>query len=119
MKKILVVDDQPVIRMMMRLVLEEQFTVIETENVDNALSYIHVDRPDAILLDVMMPGTMNGFQLCELIKQDVDHSSIRIVLVTACSQVEDQELGRAVGADAYFIKPFSPMAIRQYLVDTL
>jgi DNA-binding response OmpR family regulator len=63
----------------------------------------------------MMPGTINGFQLCERIKRDGTLAGIHVVLVTACGQVTDQELGRALGADAYFIKPFSPMALAQHL----
>lgn len=119
MKKILVIDDQPNIRMMMRFALSEHFEVIEAQNADDALKYIHADSPDAILLDVMLPGTMNGFELCELVKNDVDHSFIPVILITACSYVEDQELGMSLGADAYFVKPFSPIHLRQYLLETL
>lgn len=115
MKKVLVVDDQEVIRMMVRLALRDRFEVSEAEDATDALRCMNNSRPDAIILDVMMPGSMSGFQLCEHIKQDALLQDIHVVLVTACGQVSDQELGRALGADAYFVKPFSPVALEHYL----
>ena len=67
----------------------------------------------------MMPGSMNGFQLCERIKRDSALAGIYVVLVTARGQVADQEFGRALGADAYFVKPFSPLALARHLTDAL
>jgi DNA-binding response OmpR family regulator len=115
MKRLLVVDDQPNIRMMIRLTIQRDFAVEEADSADAALEMILQDPPAGIVLDVMMPGTINGFQLCERIKRDGTLAGIHVVLVTACGQVTDQELGRALGADAYFIKPFSPMALAQHL----
>jgi CheY-like chemotaxis protein len=66
-----------------------------------------------------MPGVLNGYQLCERIKQSPELSDIHVVLVTACGQVADQEFGRALGADAYFVKPFSPMALATHMRDAL
>ncbi|CAK0747932.1 Response regulator receiver protein [Gammaproteobacteria bacterium] len=119
MKKILIVDDQPIIRKMVRMVLKNYFALDEAENGDSALEQILVERPDGMVLDVMMPGNLNGFQLCERIKRDPALASIHVVLVTACAQVADQELGRAIGADAYFIKPFSPLALVRHLTEAL
>lgn len=119
MKKILIIDDQPNIRMMIRLTLSDKFEIVEAHNAEMALKQIHAKRPDAIVLDVMMPGATNGFQLCEMVKKDPTLSIIYVILVTACGQTEDQELGRALGADGYFIKPFSPLALRQHLINAL
>lgn len=119
MKKLLIVDDQPSIRTMIRLALRGRFTLDEADNADAAYEKILSDRPAGIVLDVMMPGTMNGFQLCERIKRDAALADIHVVLVTACGQVTDQELGRALGADAYFIKPFSPLALAHHLSSAL
>ena len=66
-----------------------------------------------------MPGSMNGFQLCERIKKDSGLAKLQVVLVTACGQVEDQELGYALGADAYFVKPFSPMTLARHIHSAL
>lgn len=115
MKKILIVDDQSNIRTVMRFALRDEFLIEEAADAVDAMRKIEMEIPDAIVLDVMMPGEINGFQLCERIKKDKRFSAIHVVLVTACGQVEDQELGAALGADAYFIKPFSPLALSRHL----
>lgn len=119
MKTVLIVDDQPNIRWFIRLALRDHFATEEADTADAAYERIKRDRPDAIVLDVMMPSIMNGFQLCERIKGDPDLSAIHVVLVTACGQVADQELGRAAGANGYFVKPFSPLALARHLTDAL
>jgi CheY-like chemotaxis protein len=119
MKKVLIVDDQPNIRWMIHLALRKIFVLEEAGSADAAYVCIKHGRPDALVLDVLMPGSMNGFQLCERLKRDPEFAGIHIVLLTACGQVADQELGRAVGADAYFLKPFSPLALAQHLAKVL
>jgi len=119
MKKVLIVDDQPNIRTMIRLALRDRFMLEEAKNGEAAYEHILANRPDAIVLDVMMPGSINGLQLCERIKKDANLASIHVVMVTACGQVEDQELGRALGADAYFVKPFSLLALERHLITNL
>jgi DNA-binding response OmpR family regulator len=115
MKRVLIVDDQPNIRKMIRLALGKNYVIEEAGDADQALSRIEENIPDGIVLDVMMPGSLNGFQLCERIKKDAVLAHLHVVLVTACGQVEDQEMGYALGADAYFIKPFSPLALARHL----
>lgn len=119
MKKVLIVDDQPHIRKMIRLALRDHFELEEAEDADAAYAQIMAGRPDGVVLDVMMPGSMDGFQLCQRIKRDPVLAGIYVVLVTARGQVSDQELGRALGADAYFVKPFSPMALARHLTVAL
>ena len=119
MKKILIVDDQISILEMVHHALSDNFVLEMASNADEALEKIMASPPDAILLDVMMPGTMDGFQLCDRLKGDPKYAGIFIVLITSCGQVADQELGRVFGADAYFVKPFSPLLLEQYLLDTL
>jgi len=114
-KRLLIVDDQPYIRQSIRLALRQHFELEEFSTADEAYQSVLACRPAGIVLDVMMPGSMNGFQLCERIKRNAALADIHIVLVTARSQVEDQELGRSLGADAYFIKPFSLMALSRHL----
>ncbi|MEO5342237.1 MAG: response regulator [Gammaproteobacteria bacterium SHHR-1] len=118
-RRILVVDDQPSIRLMVRLTLQEAYELDEAENGDEAWEKIQDHAPDALVLDVMMPGSINGFQLCERVKKDVRLKHIVVVLVTACGQVSDQEMGRALGADAYFVKPFSPLDLERQLTRLL
>jgi CheY-like chemotaxis protein len=120
MKKILIVDDHPVIRKMINLALrDDRFELNEANDADSAYQMILKAKPDGMVLDVMMPGALNGYQLCERIKQTPALSSIHVVLVTACGQVADQEFGHALGADAYFVKPFSPVALATHMKDVL
>jgi CheY-like chemotaxis protein len=119
MKKVLIVDDQPTIRTLVRLVLRDSFSIDEVGDADAAYQRIQADRPDAVVLDVMMPGSMNGYQLCELIKRDPALADIHIVLTTARGQVADQEFGLSLGANAYFVKPFSPLALAHHLSNAL
>ncbi len=118
-QRVLVVDDQPSIRLMVRLTLQEAFDLDEAENADDAWAMIQSNPPDAVVLDVMMPGSLNGFQLCERLKSDAALKHIVVILVTACGQVSDQEMGRDLGADAYFIKPFSPLELEKHLMQLL
>lgn len=115
MKKLLIVDDNPLIRQMLRLALQRSFELTEADSADRAWAQIHQSNPDAMVLDVMMPGQMNGFQLCERIKDDPALKDVHIVLVTACAQATDRELGLALGANAYYVKPFSPTQIVEHL----
>jgi two-component system phosphate regulon response regulator PhoB len=119
MKRVLIVDDHSTIRKMIRLALSGRFALDEAETADDAYSMMLSERPDCIILDVMMPGAMNGFQLCERIKGERALADMHVVLTTACGQIEDQELGYALGADAYFVKPFSPMALARHLGEAL
>lgn len=109
------VDDQADIRKLIRLALGRRFSVIEAKNADEAYSMIQNQRPDFVLLDVMMPGEMDGFDLCARIKQDRNLASTHVIMMTALAQIADQEKGHRVGANAYFTKPFSPNALSRYL----
>lgn len=119
MKRILIVDDQSVIRWMIRLALRENFTVDEADSAQSAWAKIKTQRPDGIVLDVLMPGSMDGFELCERIKNDPTLASIDVVLVTACGEESDQDRGRAAGANGYFVKPLSPIALGNHFLASL
>jgi CheY-like chemotaxis protein len=119
MKNVLIVDDQASIRQIVRLVLRKDFAITEAYDVVSALEQMKLLKPDGMVLDVMMPGEMDGYQLCEKIKQDPELADIHIVLLTACGQVADQEKGMALGANAYFVKPFSPVDLARHLTHAL
>ena len=119
MKKILIVDDNTDIRKMMCLVLSQQFTVIEAVDADSAYQLIALEKPDGVVLDIMMPGVMNGLQLCERLKQDAQLKDIYVVLASARGQKADEATGLLAGANAYFIKPFSPFALLNHLKQIL
>ena len=111
-KKILIVDDHADLRKLIRLtLLGPDYQLQEAASGDEALSRTREWRPDLLILDVMMPGSLNGFQVCETLKADPDLRGTAVMLVTARAQKSDLQEGVAVGADAYLVKPFSPMEL--------
>lgn len=119
MKKILIVDDQKEIRKLLALTLSRRYELSEAADAREAYEQIRREPPAAVILDVMMPGDMDGYQLCARIKQDPALQSTHVVLVTARGQMKDQETGRQAGADAYFVKPFSPLSLMRHLDEAL
>jgi CheY-like chemotaxis protein len=119
MKKVLIVDDQDTIRKMLRLTLSGRYELFEAAEASEAWETLRRVRPQAIILDIMMPGEMDGYQLCEKLKADLELRSTHVVMVTARGQEADRQKGMAMGADAYFIKPFSPLALARHLEEAL
>ena len=111
MKKILIVDDHSDIRKLIRITLGESYEVFEADNGATCLNIIHIKKPDLIVLDVMMPGKLDGLMVLDIIKSDPELRHIRVIMVTARGQVADYDDGMLRGADAYFIKPFSPLQL--------
>jgi CheY-like chemotaxis protein len=109
MKRILIVEDQPDIRELVRMTLEmEDFEVHEAENGDIGLQMAARLLPDLMLLDVMMPGSVDGLGVCQRIKADAAGKRTKVVMLSARNQEADRQAGRKAGADAYLGKPFSP-----------
>lgn len=109
MKRVLIVEDQPEIRELIRMTLElENFEIHEAPDGPHGLQQAQTLQPHLVLLDVMMPGGMDGFTLCETLRRDASVRRTRIVMLTARAQPEDLARGKAAGADAYLVKPFSP-----------
>ena len=110
--KALIVDDQPDIRKLIMLTMEsEDFELHEADNGVDALHMARNLRPAVLLLDVMMPGGLDGYQVCEEIKMDPDLRNTMVILLTARGQRTDIERGQSVGCDAYLVKPFSPIEL--------
>ncbi|MGH2653525.1 MAG: response regulator transcription factor [Actinomycetota bacterium] len=107
-RKILVVEDHPTVREVLRTLLGmEDYEVAVAPNGEAGLALAEVLRPDVVILDVMMPG-LNGYEVCRAIKARAERTRI---MVTARSSEEDERAGREAGADAYLRKPFSPLDI--------
>jgi len=111
MPKILIVDDEPFIRLLLEQTLEdledEGVELITADNGETALDIIRSERPEIVFLDVMMPK-MNGFDVCNAVKNDLGLNDVYIVLLTAKGQEFDKQKGIDVGADIYMTKPFNP-----------
>lgn len=111
MKTILIVDDHPDIRRLLQAALGTQFSVLMAEDGVAALQAIQLHCPHLVLLDVMMPGELDGLQVLEKIKSNQHTRKILVAVLSARAQAVDQETAREKGADAYFIKPFSPLQV--------
>ncbi len=104
-KKIVIVDDDRETREMLTLALElEGYEVEQAANGLRLISSLHVDRPDLILLDVMM-SWIDGFELCRSIKKNDEFKDIPVVFVSARKTGEDVQKGLSAGATDYFTKP--------------
>lgn len=111
-KRILIVEDHADIRRLIRMTLEfEDHEIHEAPNADEGLLAVQRLRPDLLLLDVMMPGTMDGLDLCRRVKTDPSLGAPAVILLTARGQSQDIEAGMKAGADAYLLKPFSPLKL--------
>jgi two-component system, OmpR family, alkaline phosphatase synthesis response regulator PhoP len=121
-KKILIVDDEPHIRMLIEQTLEELedegVEFLTAENGEIALKIIQEENPQLVFLDVMMPK-MNGMEVCKKVKKELMLNDVFIVLLTAKGQELDRLKGQEVGADVYMTKPFDPEMILARARDVL
>jgi len=113
-QKILIVDDESHIRMLINETLEELedegVEFLSADNGEAALDLIQDEKPDLVFLDVMMPK-MNGMEVCRRVKKELKFNDVFIVLLTAKGQEMDRQRGQEVGADVYMTKPFDPETI--------
>lgn len=111
MATVLIVDDEEDIRQILSYnLIKEGFTVMTASRGDEALELIYKQKPDLILLDVMMPG-MDGIEVCEAIKANPANNSIIICFLTARSEDYSQIAGLDVGGDDYVTKPIKPKVL--------
>ncbi len=121
-KKILIVDDEAHIRMLIEQTLEELedegVEFLTAENGEIALEIIKEESPQLIFLDVMMPK-MNGMEVCRRVKQELLMHDTYIVLLTAKGQEADRQKGLDMGANVYMTKPFDPEVLLATAKDVL
>ncbi|MFY9268427.1 MAG: response regulator [Candidatus Manganitrophaceae bacterium] len=118
-KKVLVVDDEEFVRQLIHIKLK--FSGIETIEAGNGIEAIEKalsEKPDLILLDVMMPK-MNGFEACQRLKENKETAHIPIVMLTARGDPSAKERGGHVGALEYLTKPFSPQKLAERILEIL
>jgi CheY-like chemotaxis protein len=119
LKKILLADDDPAIRLLVNATLRsDQYQIIEASDGQEALTLARREHPDLILLDVSMPK-VDGFEVCRRLKEDPSTAEIRIIMLTGHTLDADRQAGAALGADGYFTKPFSPLALLDRIADVL
>jgi len=116
MRKILIVEDHTDIRKLLRMTLEfEDYDIQEACDGDSGLSLALQMSPDVVLLDLMMPGQLNGLDVCRRIKGDAGLRNTKVVMLTARGQSGDREAGMQAGADDYLVKPFSTLQVLETL----
>jgi len=122
MHKILIVDDDPLIRNLLGQILESfEEKGVQLLNANNGIVAIEIvkkEKPDIIFLDVMMPK-MNGFEVCSIIKNDLLLNNIYIIMLTAKGQEIDKQKAKGIGADFYITKPFNIKEIIEKVSDIL
>jgi DNA-binding response OmpR family regulator len=106
-KEILIVDDEPGIVVPVKFLMEQQgYHVITTNNGEDALDLIYQQKPDLVLLDIMLPG-IDGYEVYEIMRLNPDYRDVKIVFFTAKGREMEIAKGLALGADAYITKPYS------------
>ena len=117
--RVLVIDDEPPIRLLCRVNLEaEGLEVIEAADGPSGLEAAHERKPDVILLDVMMPG-LDGWAVAERLLEDPETSDIPIVFLTARAEFRDRARGLDIGGIDYVTKPFNPVDLAPLVRDLL
>ena len=107
-KRILIVDDEPNIVISLEFLMKrEGFETEVAADGEAALEALARDRPDLVVLDVMLPR-MNGFEVCRQIRSNPDSRDLKILMLTAKGRETEVARGLGLGADAYVTKPFSP-----------
>jgi two-component system, OmpR family, phosphate regulon response regulator PhoB len=119
MAKLLIADDHEGIRDLVRITLmDDRYEIVEATDGDEALELAIEHKPDLIFLDVTMPKK-SGLDVCRSLKSNPDTAESTIVMLTALGQDGDREAGLSAGADGYFTKPFSPVALLRKVDEVL
>lgn len=113
-KRLLVAEDQAIIRKLIRMTLQMAgHEVFEADNGLDAVARAQELKPDLILMDVMMPGEIDGIEACRRLRADAAMGQVPIVMLSARGQVADQKAGLDAGANEYVVKPFEPALLLQ------
>jgi DNA-binding response OmpR family regulator len=119
MAKVLIAEDDPSIRALIRLTLDSgRFEILEAGDGDSALETARAERPDLLFLDWNMPGR-DGIDVCRELRAEPGTADTKIVLVTARVRPEDRRFALDAGADDYITKPFSPLSLLDKVTEVL
>ena len=106
-QKILVADDELYIRLLVKDILEPEFTVLEASNGEEAVNIARNEQPDLVLMDILMPK-LDGYTACYAIKNNELTKDIPVVMLTGVGHELNRQLSQEMGATAYITKPFNP-----------
>ncbi|MEM7406663.1 MAG: response regulator [Pseudomonadota bacterium] len=110
-KRILAVDDHELNLEIVKAYLKDDYELLTAKSGEEALEVIKDFKPDAVLLDIMMPG-LDGYEVCRLLKADEDLCSSVVIILTAKAMPDERQKGIDAGADAYLTKPFRKDELR-------
>jgi len=113
-KRVLIVDDEEPIRLLVFSILGKDYIVIEASDGGEAISVAHRQKPDLILMDILMPR-VDGYTACYRLKNDAVTKAIPVVMLTGVGFELNEKLSRQLGADGYITKPFSPQELRDMI----
>jgi CheY-like chemotaxis protein len=117
-RKILLADDDLGLRRLVEATLAgDEYVILQAANGEEALTIAAREQPDAILLDIEMPGGMNGLEVCRRLKGDPATSRAVVIMLTGAHGEEQRQIALANGAADYITKPFSPLALLRRLED--
>ena len=120
MDKVLVVDDRADIRDLMEAVLKiKGYKILKGESGGEAIEIAKKERPGLIIMDIMMPGDINGLEACSIIKEDPEIGDSKIIMVSGKGRESDRQACFKAGADDYFLKPFRPFELLKKVEDLL
>jgi two-component system, OmpR family, phosphate regulon response regulator PhoB len=120
MKKILIVDDHEEIRKLVEITLRvEDYQILQAKNGEEAIEIVKAETPDLIIMDVVMPGKIDGVEATRILKKDPETKACTILILTSKSDEEDIEKGMDAGANDYFTKPFSPLELIRKVEEVL
>ncbi|MBX3127220.1 MAG: response regulator [Polyangiaceae bacterium] len=112
MTRILVVEDQDSIRKLIEALVQARgYAVTAVSNGAKAIDTAAVSPPDLVLLDLMLPGQYDGFEVCRRLRADPSTRDVPVVIISALDDSESRAKATAAGANAYYTKPFSPIAL--------
>jgi DNA-binding response OmpR family regulator len=119
MSKVMVIDDEPFILMMVEDKLKKAgIDVITLRESVKAVEMIKKEMPDLIILDWMMPE-ISGIEICNKVKSDPEIADIPIFMLTAKGQEDEEKLGFKCGVDRYITKPFSPRSLLEHVMERI
>lgn len=105
--KVLIVDDEPHVRLLVKRILGEDYIVFEASDGVEAIDIARTEFPDLVLMDIMMPG-LDGYSACYQLKEDKATRAIPVIMLTGICHELNRKLGQQMGADGYITKPFDP-----------
>jgi two-component system, OmpR family, phosphate regulon response regulator PhoB len=112
MKKILIVDDQLEVRELVEVTLRVgDYHILKAKKGEEGIEIAKAEKPALIIMDIMMPGGMDGLEATRILKTSPETQDCKIIILTAKGQQSDIDRGFAAGADDYFTKPFSPLEL--------